>query len=246
MSASPFVVLVLVLVLLLGQTHLGVDAKRRKKKAPFATSAGADDGVETITFTDEEDKKRQLNELKLKSLESKNKEKNDKARKKLVLEEESLRDAAARAGVRHGQESKERAFALHKLGRNLYLQDRFEETYEMSLEIARIHGVVDGKDSLRYADALGNVGSVANRMKDRGLCEAAMKRQLRILLDKHGVNSQEVLVQRARMLSFSISDGETSDGYSQEYFEEEMEDLVATMKAEAEKERLLIEGDDEL
>ena len=246
MSASPFVVLVLVLVLLLGQTHLGVDAKRRKKKAPVATSAGADDGVETITFTDEEDKKRQLNELKLKSLESKNKEKNDKARKKLVLEEESLRDAAARAGVRHGQESKERAFALHKLGRNLYLQDRFEETYEMSLEIARIHGVVDGKDSLRYADALGNVGSVANRMKDRGLCEAAMKRQLRILLDKHGVNSQEVLVQRARMLSFSISDGETSDGYSQEYFEEEMEDLVATMKAEAEKERLLIEGDDEL
>lgn len=204
------------------------------------TSANRDEDVDTIVFTDEADKLKKINELKQKTLEDRrDKARVEKAKLKLESDEISLKKGVMRAVLNHGDDSKEKAIALHKLGRNLYQQDRFDEAFEMSFEISRIHSVIDGKDSLAYADALGNVGSVANRMNDKRLCEAVMKRQLRILLDHHGSESKEVLIQRARMLSFRIQDGETSEGMGQETYEKEMEGIDATNKEELD----LIEGD---
>jgi len=224
---SPLIILIIIALLLASPV---IDGKRRKKTSKVEQGPTT---VDTIVYSSEEDKQRQLDELKKRTMAgAADKTKQDRQKAKLMMEEQKLRRAVQRTGDQDGVDSKERAMALHKLGRNLYLQDRYYETFEMSLEIARIHAVVDGKNSLAFADALGNVGSVANRVKDIKLCEIVMKRQLRILLDKHGPESKEVLIQRARMMSFRISDGETTDGFDAEQYEDEMVGYEEAMKRE--------------
>lgn len=233
--ASTMIFRFALILFLVVSMPLCAEGKRKKK-----LKGGAVPDPDTIVFTSEEDKKQKLEELKQRAMDAKqDKAKQDRQKIKLAVEEDGLRKGVLRAVASFGEISKEKAASLHKLGRNLYLQDRYEETFELSQEISRIHGVIDGTDSAEYADALGNVGSVANRMKEIRLCEAAMKRQLRILLDKHGPAAKEVLIQRARMLSFKIFDGETSEGISQEDFEVRMEEVEAMR----ERERELIEGE---
>lgn len=209
-----------------------------KSKRPGRASKNDPD---VIQYASEEDKNAKLQELKTKTLErSRDTSRLESEQRKLKSEEEGLRNDVLRAIVNHGDDSKQKAQALHKLGRNIYQQERFDETFQMSREILRIHSVLDGPESGPFADALGNVGSVAHRVKNKKLCEIAMKRQLRILLDKHGAESKEVLIQRARMMSFQIKDGEVSDGFSQLDYEDEMEDYEASVKAELAE----IEGDE--
>lgn len=210
-----------------------VDGKAKRRTAK--------NDPDVIRYSSEEDKNAKLQDLKAKTLErSRDTSRQESEQRKLRTAEEGLRKDVLRAIVNHGDNSKQKAQALHKLGRNIYQQERFDETFEMSLEILRIHSVLDGPESGPFADALGNVGSVAHRVKNKKLCEIVMKRQLRILLDKHGADSKEVLIQRARMMSFQIKDGEVSDGFSQMDYEEEMEDYEAVLKAEMAE----IEGDE--
>lgn len=174
---------------------------------------------DVIVYTDEIDKDNKIQELKAEAVRrSRDTAAAEREKRKLEKEEAGLKQDVLRATLHYGEESREKATALHKLGRNIYKQERWEETIQISLEISRIHSVLDGLDSLPYADAIGNVGSVANRMRDKFLCEIVMKRQLKILLDKHGPESKEVLIQRARMMSFQIKDGETSEGLDQEEY----------------------------
>lgn len=138
--------------------------------------------------------------------------------------EKELRVDLARAELEHGLMSNERAAALHKLGGNLYRQHRFEELFDLSKEIVRIHEALDGPDSVMVGKALGNVGTVANRLGLQRECELAMKRSLYIMLHAGGLapDSREVLITRGKMMSFHITDGETTEGLTHDEYIEAM------------------------
>lgn len=139
--------------------------------------------------------------------------------------EKDLRKDLARAELEHGKYSNERAAALHKLGANMYRQHRFEELFDLSKEIVKIHETLDGPDSVMVGKALGNVGTVADRLGLRRECELAMKRSLYIMLHAGGLqpDSREVLITRGKMMSFQIKDGETTEGLTHEEYRELME-----------------------
>lgn len=134
--------------------------------------------------------------------------------------EKELRNELALVELEHGLISNERAAALHKLGGNMYRQHRFEELFDLSKEIVRIHETLDGPDSVMVGKALGNVGTVADRLGLRRECELAMKRSLYIMLHAGGLapDSREVLITRGKMMSFQIKDGETTEGLTHEEY----------------------------
>ena len=76
----------------------------------------------------------------------------------LQAEENELRVNLLRAIVNHGDDSLEKATALHVLGRNLYHQRKYSYVAEISNEIVRIHEKIDGSESIQVA--LGLITSV--------------------------------------------------------------------------------------
>jgi hypothetical protein len=140
--------------------------------------------------------------------------------------EKDLRLDVLRAELNHGEYSNERAKALHALGANLFRQLRFDELLEISKQIVRIHETLDGFESLMAGKALGNMGTVAYRLGDDKECELAMKRALYIMLHEGGLKeeSREVLIHRGKMLSFGITDGETTKGLSYDEYVNLLED----------------------
>ena len=76
----------------------------------------------------------------------------------LQVEENELRVNLLRAIVNHGDDSLEKATALHVLGRNLYHQRKYSYVAEISNEIVRIHEKIDGSESIQVA--LGLITSV--------------------------------------------------------------------------------------
>lgn len=137
-------------------------------------------------------------------------------RMKLEKEESQLRKLLTTTVEKHGKSSMETATVLHKLGRSVYLQLKFDEALKISQTIVKIHEDLDGEEDLKTADALGNLASVAFRLEREDVCEYAMYRALYILIQKYGQKSKEVLRHRAKMLTFKISDGGTSRGLSYE------------------------------
>lgn len=146
-------------------------------------------------------------------------------RMKLEKEENQLRRTLLETIDKHGKSSKATADVLHKLGRSVYLQMKFDEALKISKSIVKIHEDLDGEEDIKTADALGNLASVANRLGDKDVCAYAMYRALYILIQKYGMQSKEVLRHRAKMLTFQIRDGESSRGLSYEDATEEYDHI---------------------
>lgn len=63
---------------------------------------------------------------------------------KLETEEAVLKKKVYLAVMDHGENSAEKAKALHLLGKNLYQQEKFEEVVDIAKDIVRIHEIKDG------------------------------------------------------------------------------------------------------
>ena len=136
--------------------------------------------------------------------------------------EVELRKSLIRSELEHGEFSQERAKALHALGANMFRQQRFEELFEISKQIVKIHETLDGYEGLMTGKALGNMGTVAHKLDLKDECEYAMKRALYIMLHEGGLaqDSRDVLMHRGKMLTFQVPDAERTDGLSyDEYIE---------------------------
>lgn len=124
---------------------------------------------------------------------------------------------------RYGNISKEFAEHLHKLGRVMYKQHKFETVFDISSQIVELHEKLDGHEHENTARALGNLGSVSFRLKRWKECEIAMNRALYIWIQKYGPESKEVLLHRGKMLTFQIPHAKTSGGLSfDDYFYNEL------------------------
>jgi predicted DNA-binding WGR domain protein len=92
----------------------------------------------------------------------------------------------------YGKISTQYAEKLHALGRSLHKQHRFDEAFTVSKEIVQIHEKLDGHEHENTARALGNLGSVAFRLKNSKECDIAMNRALYIWIQIYGSESKEV------------------------------------------------------
>ena len=230
------VVALLVLLLLLdrvpGADSAATKKKKRKgkKKSSKRTSTVAVDGLGEvkIEYKSEDDKERQLRELtknkKAEAAAEDDPEEQAKRLSKLVAEEDGLRQAVEQAIKKHGEFSREKATALHELGRNVYQQGKFEDVVDVAEDIVKIHEVLDGPEAFITAEALGNVASVAHRLGKKDTCRLAMERALYIMIKTYGAQSKEVLLHRGKMLTFQIPDGRESAGMSHEAYLEYLDE----------------------
>lgn len=222
------VVLIFVLVLLLLSNSVEGKRKKREKKSLFkdrSKNKNKDKGgpqyaepeVEEIKYGSEEEKEEILKKLKQ---ERQAKEKmgdespSTKEMVKLKLEEKDLRRELGQAVMEYGTDSKEKSAVLHKVGRNLFKQRRFEDLWEISLDIVRIHELHDGPESLETGMALSNCAQTAYRLGKHEECGHASYRYLYIMLKEKGPDSREVILARARLMQYKFYDGETSNGMS--------------------------------
>ncbi len=148
----------------------------------------------------------------------------DAEKMKYKAEEKELRIELTRAVMNYGDDSNEKAKVLHKVGANLFKQKRFDDIFDISKEILRIHELNDGPESKEAAQALSNVGQVAYRTGRREECGWASYRYLYIMMNLYGRESPEVLLARARLMQYHFTDGETADGITYaEYLEQKAE-----------------------
>ena len=116
----------------------------------------AEDGDEAdeVTFSSEEDKERKLQNLanlRKQERESVESPLDPKELNTLREDEKVLRKNVLRASLNNGDTSREKAKALHEMGRNVYKQRRYQDIYDISMEILRIHMALDGHESLATA-----------------------------------------------------------------------------------------------
>ena len=208
-------------------TTIGVDAKK-KKKSKKSTSAHEPGAEIEVDYTNEEDKDRKLRQLraKLKAKQPEEDNEEEQARKMAVFvgEEDGLRKNVLRAILNHGEFSKQKADALHKLGRNVYQQGKFEDVMEVAENIVKIHEQIDGPEAMITAEALGNVGSVAYRLGRKKQCRVAMERALYIIIKAFGADSKEVLLHQGKMMTFQIKEAQQLHGMSYDDYLEYLED----------------------
>jgi hypothetical protein len=192
----------------------------KKKRRNQKKNRNDDIKESPLVYNSEEDKASKLQEIKAGL--SNDAGQDDTDYKALESEEIELKKNLYRAILNHGENSPEKAAALHVLGRNMYQQKKYDELVDASQEIVRIHEEVDGKESLKTAQALGNVGSVSNRLGRTKECSIAMNRALYIMIKEYGDDSKEVLLHRAKMLTFQISEGREGFGLSYEAYKSEL------------------------
>lgn len=190
--------------------------KRRNKRK------NKNDDIEEypLVYNSEEEKASKLQEIKAGLSDSAEGDETDYVA--LETEEKELKKNLFRAILDYGEDSLEKAAALHGLGRNMYQQKKYDELVDAAQEIVRIHEGVDGRESLKTAQALGNVGSVSNRLGRTKECGIAMNRALYIMIKEYGDESKEVLLHRAKMLTFQISEGRDGPGLSYEDYKSEL------------------------
>ena len=120
----------------------------------------------------------------------------------LQKQEPELRNAVVEATEEYGEDSQEKADALHKLGRVLYKLEKYAGLRSTAKEIARIEGLINGHDSVKYAYALRNVGSVAHRLEMKEESLRYMMRALNILGHHFDDESQEISYHKSIMLTY--------------------------------------------
>ena len=195
--------------------------KKGKKKTTKPTKSSSTKANEEIqvTYANEEEKERKIRELREKLIMDDQPDPAEIKKKMdaLVAAEEGLRNNVYRALLNHGEFSKEKANALHILGRNVYQQGKFEEVATIATEILKIHETLDGPEALITAEALGNVASVSFRMGRKKPCELAMDRALHIMIQQYGAQSKEVLLHRGKMLTFQIPNADNQERVGMSY-----------------------------
>ena len=132
-----------------------VDPNRDPDSLEGIKLAEEPDDHDEVTFSSEEDKAQKLKNLaKVRRSEREGVESDleEKELNTLKQDEKILRKNVMRASMNHGDTSREKAKALHAMGRNIYKQRRFKEIYDISLEILRIHFSLDGNESLETAN----------------------------------------------------------------------------------------------
>lgn len=118
--------------------------------------------------------------------------------------------------AQYGKVSLQYAQYLHRLGRSIYKQERYEDVFDISKEIVSIHEKIDGPEHENTARALGNLGSAAYRLEKWTICHDAMNRALYVWIAKYGEESKEVLLHRGKMLTFHVPFAKTTMGISYE------------------------------
>lgn len=180
---------------------------------------GEDGEEDTITFKSDADKERKMKKLKELRRNDKDQELSDEEMKKLRSEAVELRKNVLRAALNHGEMSREKATAMHALGRNIFKQKQYSLIYALSWDILKIHEELDGNDSDAYAKALTNVGSTAWKLGEGDVARITMLRQLGIHRE-HGLDEggKEIMTTRARLMSYQHKDQKPGEGYSHHEF----------------------------
>lgn len=169
-----------------------------------------EDGIEILTT---EQLQAKADKLK-RNLDIKDKPLTAEEKLKLEKEEIELKKKLQIATKAHGKESQQRATALHALGRNLFTQEKYAEVVDTAKEIVRIHEKLDGPESKKTADALGNLASVAFQTGDFITCHYSMRRALYILKQMYEEDSKEILLHRGKMLTFQVPHAKIDPGLS--------------------------------
>ena len=222
MRTAAFILVFMLFVLL---SSVPADAKRKKKRIVSSSSDTQSGGLEIEQMSSNAGLEAKLKEMNAKKkLDDEELSEEELAKRQAVLEseEKELRKNLFRTRRNYGPESKEMAAALHKLGKNVYHQGRYDEANEFAVEVVRIHEKIDGPDEIATAMALCNLGSVSFRTQRLKICELAMFRAVAILIKKYGKESPEVLLHRGKMLTFKLPYGDIHEGISFDEFKEEM------------------------
>jgi hypothetical protein len=239
---------VLIAVLLLATTPTS-DAKRRKRKSSKSKDkkSGKDKKLgreefdtDEITYKSQDDINDAVNKIGEKIMDADEGEMSDEEyeefKEKKAKEELEAKKNIFRAESRYGVDSRERANALHALGKVYYEQVKMEEAFEVAKEVVRIHTNLYGPNDEETAKALGNFASVACRMRREDICRLVMYRVTDILINLHGLQSNPVLLQRGRMMTFQVPEGDKHEGIDQETFEEEIADAYEELEEKKAKE----------
>ncbi len=199
------IVIALIVLVLVTAFLPDVDAIRK-------SDGSTDDTIQYSSKTELQDKVKEIGKKKFGN------ERSELDLQNMAKEEKGLKKKVAEAEAKYGKMSRQRAAALHALGRNVYQRGLYREVFDVSKEIVTIHEELDGPEHVDTAQALSNVGSVAFQLGEQEYCALVMNRALYILLKEYGDNSKEVLVHRGRMLTFHVTDAEKSVGLSHEDF----------------------------
>lgn len=141
----------------------------------------------------------------------------------LQSEESKLLRILKSSEEKYGRLSAEYLTTLEKRGENLYLQQRFEDSFEISVEIVSLSESVHGRDHKLTGIALANLGAVSHRLGKLRECENAMYRALRIYIHNFRDNSKEVIRHRANMARFKVPADYSFQGISYEDFHGQIE-----------------------
>ena len=185
---------------------------------------GEGDEEDIITFTSEEDKMRKMEKLsELRGSDGKNKELTDFERQELENEEKQLRKNVLRASLHYGDISKEKAKAMHALGKNLFRQAKYSYIYTISWDILALHEKLDGPDSMEFHQAITNVASTAWKLGEREPARILSRRQLGILQEQGKDEAgKEIMMIRARLLSYQDPLGKEVPGTSHKEFKKQI------------------------
>ena len=202
------------IILLFGVSQVESARKRKKTNKKVKVEGEKEKDETEISYDNKKDLEEKINKLKeekYKTIPDDEKLTPEKL-KTLEYEEKRLREVLKQVISDDGVDSLRKATALHRLGRNLYQQFKYDAAYDISKEIVRLHEINDGYEHLNTANALSNHGSSTFRLKLKDECELVMKRALHIFIKEFGIESKEVLKHRGKMLTFQIEDGRTSEG----------------------------------
>ena len=212
--------------------------KRRKSKKVKKSKPINPDEPEEVTYSSEGELQQKLKQIKQqKQSEGYSEEEiieNRELLAKLKSEEVGLVKDVYRAALNFGDYSTQKAMALNRLGRNVYSQRRFAEALNISREIVKLHEQADGVEHLNTGQALNNLGSSLYRLQHPIECGLVMQRALYIFLRQYDNGSKEIMMHRAKMLTFQIRGAETSSGLSYDDFLDEMDEMDPEIGIEGE------------
>lgn len=214
--------LLALLVLLQHASTVAISSKEVKEDMVFDSESKMKEHVKALNQQASSTKKATSEDSKGFNLSLDDEEQTAEEKEELRREELRVRLSLRDVADEHGKMSAEYAAALHRLGRSLHKQRRFDDGFEVASEIVTIHEKIDGPEHLNTAHALSNAGSAAYRLNKKQEVEWAMNRALYILIKAHGEDAKEVLLHRGRMLTFHVPYAQTSTGISYEDYTYEL------------------------
>lgn len=215
---SPTYLLLFVFCLLFITSIPSVLGKRRRSKKRNQNVDG-----DEMVFKDKDEMQRKVDELNAKAKAGNLKLDEDVSpseRARLMIEEKELEKKVSAAAKAYGDVSREKANALHRLGGNIFRQQKFERIIEIAKEIVLINEQIDGQDHINTGKALENLGAVLFRLGNSRIdeCHNVMMRAINIFIKEYGPESKEVLLLRGKMMTFRVPDAQTTTGISYDVY----------------------------